>query len=118
MATWWSPFVDVPTGCLIPAGSKGYTSPPTTPGPAIHTTRRSRSVQQRERRFHNPFDRGAVRNRLQPLAERIVRRLLPHIELDLFGHLLLRREVGCIEPGGAQRLHLLAAEPAEPALLA
>ena len=45
MATWWSPFVDVPTGRLMPAGSKGYTCPPTTPIARSNTTRRSRSVQ-------------------------------------------------------------------------
>jgi hypothetical protein len=26
VATWWSPFVDVPMGCLMSAGSKGYAS--------------------------------------------------------------------------------------------
>ena len=46
MATWWSPFVDVPTGRLMAAGSKGYTCPPATPIPRSDTTRRSRSVQR------------------------------------------------------------------------
>jgi hypothetical protein len=27
VATWWSPFVDGPTGYCTPAGSKGYLQP-------------------------------------------------------------------------------------------
>jgi hypothetical protein len=27
VATWWSPFVDGPTGYCTPAGSKGYVQP-------------------------------------------------------------------------------------------
>jgi hypothetical protein len=57
MATWWSPFVDVPTGRLMAAGSKGYTCPPATPIPRSDTTRRSRSVQR-------PFAHGGETSRI------------------------------------------------------
>src|SRR6476620_11137806 len=43
-------FADLPTGRLMPARSKGYTCPPTTPTARSNTTRRSRSVQHVEQR--------------------------------------------------------------------
>src|SRR5204862_385399 len=69
-------------------------------------------------RLDYPFDGRAVRDRLQPLSQRVAGHLLPHRELNLLGDVLLSGEVGRVEPGRAQVLHALAREPAEPALLA
>src|SRR5208337_5465611 len=47
-------------------------------------------------------------------AERCVGRILPEHHLHLVADLLLRREVGRLEPGGVQCFHLRIVRPAEP----
>src|SRR6185437_16850366 len=57
---------------------------------------------------------GAVGGRLVVHAERDVGRIGPEMRLHIGAHLLLRGEVGRVEPGGAQALLRRVFRPAEP----
>src|SRR6516162_1014019 len=62
------------------------------------------------------LQRRTESGRLVIHAERHIQRVLPEFLLHLAADLLLRLEVGRIEPSRPQRLHLWVAGPAEPGI--